>query len=241
MKASFIDAGFDENRCCYTVFDNTSSNVYDPYRVIKIIQETPTEPYIVLCHQDILLDRGDGFEKLVKVIEELNNLDHKWAVLGNAGFNDNHQQIVRIKDPHDLEQWTGSFPQKVHSLDENFLVIKASTNVYPSEELRGFHLYATDLCLNAALRDYSCYVIDFYITHLSSGTLDRVFWDACKSFHERWNQEFGFYFIKTTGSIPMLLSKHKILLHLFSKGIGEQILTTCIRLRKKLKIMIRSC
>lgn len=214
MRDSFIKAGFDENKCRYTLFDNSNGNIYEPYTVFNQIKQNTIEPYIIFCHQDILLDQGHGFKQLVQVIEELNLLDSKWAIVGNAGFNSQYKQIVRIKDPNNLKQWDGEFPQQVHSLDENFLVIKTSANISCSHDLKGFHFYATDLCLNSIINGYSCYVIDFYITHLSAGNFDNNFWNFQIKFKNKWNNEFAFLYIKATGT-PMFFSKYKVLRKFF--------------------------
>lgn len=240
MKSSFLNAGFIEDKCRYSLFDNSKGNTFDPYRTFDYIKDETTEPFIIFCHQDVLLDQGDGFNKLMEIIDELNKLDPKWAVIGNAGFNDNHQQIVRIKDPNNLKQWSGKFPQKVHDLDENFLVINSRIPLETSSELSGFHFYASDLCLNAVLKGYTCYVVNFYLTHLSPGNFNQIFWNASKVFNEVWNRKFNFYFVKPTG-VDMLLSKHPVMNYWFEskkyrKGLLliaqiYNIITTSLKLR----------
>ena len=58
MNASFIEAGFTEEKCRYSLFDNSQGNSYEPYSALKFIQANTSEPYIIFCHQDILLDQG---------------------------------------------------------------------------------------------------------------------------------------------------------------------------------------
>ncbi|MGI8501739.1 MAG: glycosyltransferase family 2 protein [Hassallia sp.] len=218
MKISFIEAGFDENRCRYSLFDNSRGNIYDPYETLNKLLLTTIEPYIIFCHQDVLLNQGHGFNQLVKVLEELEKLDPKWAVTGNAGFNNNYELVAKITDPS-TPNWLGTFPQKVHSLDENFLVIKISAKItYFQEKLDGFHFYATDLCLNAILSGYSCYVIDFHLTHLSAGNFNQAFYEAQERFYKKWSKEFNFCYVKTTCSPMLFLSKHKILQYIGSRN-----------------------
>ena len=217
MKSSFIKAGFDEDRCRYTLFDNSQINTYDPYETISKVRANTVEPYIIFCHQDILINQGDGFDQLVKVLEELEKLDPKWAVVGNAGLSNNYELVAKITDPY-TPNWTGTFPHKVHSLDENFLVIKTAASVRCSHDLDGFHFYATDLCLNAILKGYSCYVINFHITHLSAGNINEAFHEAKTIFYHKWCMKFNFCYIKTTCSGIMLLSKYKILRYLGSRN-----------------------
>ena len=207
MKSSFLKAGFDEKQCRYSVFDNFKKNVFDPYETFNCIQQTTTEPYIIFCHQDLLLDQGEGFDHLVQCLEHLEKIDPSWAIAGNAGTNSHYELVARIADPNNTENWKGQFPQKVHSLDENFLVIKTAAGIQASSSLKGFHFYATDLCLNAILKRHSSYVIDFHLTHLSGGSLNQSFWETQKLFYERWQSQFWFTYIKTVTGVTMCFSK----------------------------------
>ena len=207
MKESFIKAGFDEVRCRYSLFDNSKGNIYDPYATFNEVKLKNQEPFIIFCHQDVLMNQGDGFEQLVKVLAELEKLNPQWAIAGNAGRDHHHQFIAKITDPLTKSSYK-NLPHKVHSLDENFLVIKSSSQVKCSLELSGFHFYGSDLCLQAILSGYSCYVIDFHLTHLSSGKLSQAFWDVKEKFEETWNNQFNFCYIKTTMNILIGLSKY---------------------------------
>jgi len=208
MRASFIKAGFDENRCRYSVFDNSQKNIYDPYHTFNLIKPQTQEPYIIFCHQDLLMNQGHGFDQLIKVLDDLEKYDPDWAIAGNAGVNDHYQTIAKITDPCATLSAT-RLPQKVHSLDENFLIIKSAADIESSSEIQGFHFYGTDLCLNAILKAYSCYVIDFHLTHLSAGHLSQSFWDVKKIFQKRWNREFNLCYIKTTMNVLIVLSKYQ--------------------------------
>jgi len=217
MKSSFLEAGFEEERCRYSLFDNSQGNIYEPYSTFNIIRLSTVEPYIIFCHQDVLLNQGDGFDQLVKVIQELNKLDSNWAVLGNAGINNNYEKVARITEPNCLPNWHGDFPERVHSLDENFLLIKSCADIACSKELKGFHFYATDLCLNAIQNKYSCYVIDFHLTHLSGGNLNQDFYECQRIFQRRWSAEFNFCYIKTITDTVIFLSNYSFLYYIFNR------------------------
>ena len=216
MKDSFMSAGFSTDLCRYTVFDNSQSNQYDPYNTFNYIRSITCEPYIIFCHQDILIDQGVGFDDLLSRVNHINELDSSWAVLGNAGVDYNYKLIAKISDPNSTPVWNGSFPHKVHSLDENFLIINTSKSFFASSDLKGFHFYATDICLNAILKGYSCYVIDFHVTHLSGGSLNQYFWDVKERFHDVWNSKIHFGYVKTTTGVLVFLSKYLILRSIFS-------------------------
>lgn len=221
MKDSFIAAGFDEQRCRYTVFDNAANNVYEPYSTIpRVLQET-IEPYTIFCHQDVLLNQGDGFKQLLRALKELDQIDPRWAVAGNAGINSRYQSVRRITDPHNRSQWSGELPAKVHSLDENFLVIKTSAKVKCSAELAGFHLYAIDLCLNAIFNGYSAYVIDFHLTHLSHGKWSQAFIDSQKNFQNVWSRRFLFCYVSSP-AMTVFLSRNALIRRIFSSPRVER-------------------
>ena len=213
MKISFIEAGFDNNRCRYSLFDNSQGNIYDPYQTLNQIK---SEPYIIFCHQDVLIDRGDDFDRLVTILEKLEKYDPHWAVAGNAGVNSNHKIVAKITDPCNTPKWLGKLPQTVLSLDENFFVIKTNANIFSSNELKGFHFYATDLCFSAIVNKQNCYVIDFHITHLSGGTASADFWKVQSDFYQKWCQDFVLFYVKTTMGVEMCLSKYKILRYIGS-------------------------
>lgn len=234
MKSSFIKAGFDEDRCRYSLFDNSRVNIYEPYSTFNTIHQNPVEPYIIFCHQDVLLNQGHGFGQLVKVLEELDQLDPDWAVVGNAGSNNNYDIVRRITDPNCAQQWVDRFPERVHSLDENFLLVKSSAKIACSPELKGFHFYATDLCLNAMLKGYSCYVIDFHLTHLSAGDQNQHFRNSQAMFRRRWNCEFKFCYVQTPCTI-MFLSKYRMLRQIFDHNI----LTYCNNFYRSIRAVER--
>lgn len=210
MKASFLEAGFDENRCRYEVFDNAQANAYDPYRTISAVMEVATEPYVIFCHQDVLANKGDGFDKLLAGLEDLTQKDAKWAIAGNAGALENLTTIFNIDDPYGVANHD-NFPERVYTLDENFLVLRTGTGLRTSKGLSGFHLYATDLCLQATRCGFSCYVINFHLTHLSGGSPESDdFQKALSKFIQHWNSYFTLCLIHTP-CVFISLSRSRII------------------------------
>lgn len=233
MKASFLDAGFDEDRCRYSLFDNSNANSFDPYETFNRIKSTTVEPYIIFCHQDILLNQEANISYLIDLLKQLEQIDPNWAIAGNAGVNNHYQLVIKITDPNHFPNWTGSFPQLVHSLDENFLVIKTSASVSCSGELRGFHFYATDLCLNAIRNGHSCYVINFHITHLSGGksSASEDYCEIQDIFYEKWCNQFRFCYVRTVTGKTLCLSNSKTLRAIGSRGRIANFLIETDRLR----------
>ena len=216
MKASFVAAGFDADNCSFRLFDNSNSNRYDPYEILGTVIAEAVEPYIIFCHQDVLLDQNHGIEKITQIIQELNLRDPSWAVLGNAGVTEDHELLRRINDPLRNDCIADNLtPERVYTLDENFLVIKASSKIRCSPGLGGFHLYATDLCLQAVHQGYSCYVISFHLTHLSLGKMDTSLDIARRKFQKQWSSRYKFRYVQTPCT-TIFLSRNNILKWLFS-------------------------
>ena len=198
MKESFLQAGFDEEQCHYYLFDNSRSNFHDPYHVISTVMAQAAEPYVIFCHQDVLVNKEHGFDQLVDQIDTLNKRDAAWAIAGNAGGTEDMSLVMTLTDPYG--QWhNDELPQKVHSLDENFLLLKTASQLRCSPELHGFHFYGLDLCLNAMRKHNTCYVINFHLTHMSAGnTSSDDFAKALERFKAAWNPRFTLCLIKTT-------------------------------------------
>lgn len=233
MRASFRQMGFDELHCRFSHFDNRASNSHEGYGTLNYVMESTPEPYIIYCHQDILLDQGHGYDELLNVIREINSNDPSWAILGNAGVTEDHRLIRRLQDPFGNDCGGDDGPERVCSLDENFLVIRTASNVHCSAGLKGFHLYATDLCLQATQAGYSCYVVSFHLTHRSRGRVDQSFQVARANFQKHWSQRFRYRYVQTTcttiflsrnNAIRFFFSSHRVTQWLFSSPFGHKIM-----------------
>ena len=170
--ASFRDAGFVEPESEFVYIDNTAGNKYDAYAGVNQFLQKARGDYIILCHQDLVL-HADNKARLDQIIDEMNRLDKGWALLGNAGGTVPGQQAYHLTEytgerKHYLRR--GNFPAKAYSLDENFIVVRKSANLSVSRDLKGFHLYGTDLCMIARILGYSAYVVDFHLWHLGGAS-----------------------------------------------------------------------
>ncbi|MFT3781272.1 MAG: hypothetical protein QM790_04590 [Nibricoccus sp.] len=217
MRESFRVAGFDDARCEFVLLDNSAGNRYEPYSAFNEIKANAAEPYVIFCHQDVRLNQGHGFDRLVKVLDELYARDPKWAVAGNAGTNRKLQHVVRITDPWPSANWQGPLPQPVVTLDENFLVVRTDAPVAWSSALSGFHFYGSDICLHALAQKLGVYVIDFHLEHLSTGVLSDAFRDVQRRFAACWENCFHLAFVLTPTGVPVLLTKHRWLRKLVQK------------------------
>jgi hypothetical protein len=173
MVCSFRKKGFIEPRCEFLYIDNSRKNEHDGFSGLNLFLRAAKGKHIIICHQDIELI-NDDIDKLDDRLSELDKIDQKWAVAGNAGgkYKSNLGELaIRITDPHGADVSRGPFPSRVTSLDENFILVKAGANLALSGNLSGFHLYATDLCIIASILGYNTYVIDFHLNHKSPGKL----------------------------------------------------------------------
>lgn len=169
MRKSFEGKGFNASSCEFLCVDNSITNQCDAYLAVNHFLRTARGRYVILCHQDIIL-HDDDCPALLQRIAEVESCDPSWGLLGNAGAGDFDEYTIRISDPHGTDTRRGGpFPAPAMSLDENFIVVRASANLAVSRDIGGFHLYGTDLCLIASILGYSAYVIDFHLQHLSGG------------------------------------------------------------------------
>ena len=193
MKESFESCGFTGN-CEYLVADNCGGNRFDAYTAIRVFLQQAKGKYIVVVHQDVRCI--DNVQQLLKCLEQLNAIDNKWAVCGNAGCMGYHEDLMHINIAGKIVTSRG-LPGKVGSLDENLLIINASSDITLSSDLSGFHLYGTDICLIAETLGYNCYVIPFMVKHLSFGNLK----DLKKNIHlftDGYGKKLRSRFIATT-------------------------------------------
>jgi hypothetical protein len=197
MVDSFLKAGFDQESCEYQYIDNSTRNKYDAFYGLNRFLSMARGKYIILSHQDILLSH-DNRSKLEQCIEEVNLKFSDWALLGNAGgisIGRNASKIVSADGKINQEE---NLPAQVTSLDENFIVVKKEANLGLSHDLKGYHLYGTDLCITAGVLGYKAYVIDFLLTHKSFGKPGKDFYQLKKGLIKKYKKAFSDKFIQTT-------------------------------------------
>jgi hypothetical protein len=221
MLRSFAGGGFDRG-CEYLALDNRGGNRFEAYGGLRLLLQRARGRHVILCHQDVRLI-ADGKGALADRLVELDRLDPLWALAGNAGGADNGI-AKRISDPHGEDQRAGALPARAQSLDENFIVVKRAAMIAPSADLRGFHLYGTDLCLQARLRGHSAYVIDFHLRHLGRGTMGRDYYACLEALEDKYARLLQPCAIQTTCLTPVIAASR-----------WRLALARLLRLRKKLK------
>ena len=197
MLRSFLDKGFDKKICEYLYIDNTRGCAFDAYKGLNQFLQQAKGKYIIICHQDIIVHDHD-MRHLLNKIEEIDESDKNWAILSNAG-GINFKWIAT-----NLTQLSGNrikekrLPLLTKTIDENFILVKNSANLALSNNLSGFHMYGTDICLIADILGFSSYIIDFNIIHKSNGNADESFYKSRKEFIRKYDHAFRARFMSTT-------------------------------------------
>ena len=185
MRRSFEVRGFADD-CEYLIVDNSVRNTMDAYDGLNDLLVRARGRYVILCHQDVFLV-DDGRPELDRVIADLTERDPHWAVAGNAGCSAYRVQHTCITDRYDTVFRSPGLPKQVHSLDENFLVVRPETRVGFSRDVGGFHLYATDICIVADILGFTSYVIPFHLRHIGQGATGAAFAVSREAFIRKWS------------------------------------------------------
>jgi hypothetical protein len=230
MCSSFIDNGFTTDICEYLYVDNINQNTFEAYAGLNRFLREAKGKYTILCHQDILL-KDHGIADLRARILEVGSRDPNWALLGNAGGTDLYHTPMRITYGDGNESNQGRLPARVHSLDENFILVRKDTNVALSGDLQGFHLYGTDLCLIAECMGYNAYVIDFNLIHLSYGNADEYFHKLSEQLQIKYTHFFRGRYIRTTIT-RFYLSSSMLLNKIMNLGFIKSIVRVICKLKK---------
>jgi hypothetical protein len=203
MLASFRGGGFADSDCEYLFIDNTGPSQTDAFRGLNALLNAARAPIVILCHQDVRL-LSDNRRALDARLTELARRDCHWAIAGNAGGVAPGRLALRITDPHGSNQRVGQLPERVVSVDENFIAVRRDARIGFSHDLSGFHFYGADICLHAAQMGLNAYVIDFHLEHLSPGKKNRDFDIAEQAFRAKWSRALSPRWIQTTCALMRL-------------------------------------
>lgn len=200
MVKSFHNAGFNQDHCEFIYVDNSKKNKYDAFEGLNKMITAASGRYIILCHQDIELNY-DTMETLELRIKEVADRDPNWAILANAGGLRLKKNVHRIYYPGGFEHSAGPFPLKVKSVDEHFMLIRKEANLSFSHNLKGYHLYGTDICIQAEILGYNAWVIDFALLHKSKGSVNQVFYKSKSELISKYQQAYKARYIRTMCTI----------------------------------------
>jgi len=166
---------------------------------------------LVFLHQDVYLPEG-WFESVQKALAVLSLQDPNWGVLGVWGVTMSGGRAGYLC-------WSGLQPRRgiefdgrpqgedgedlagvrnrpfdgvieVTSLDEVILILRKSSGLQFDESLPGYHLYGTDICLEARRRGMKSYAISAFCIHNTriGNLLPRQFWQCYLLMRRKWKQ-----------------------------------------------------
>jgi hypothetical protein len=144
---------------------------------------------VVFCHQDVYLPEG-WLKDLRRALDYLAVYDPNWGVLGCSGMTVDRQHWRYLYSSGlgvsgaPLEQ-----PRAVQTLDEIVLILRKSSGLRFDEQLPHFHLYGTDICLQAWRRGMKSYAIAAFCIHNTHQALvlPREFYQCCKHIKRTWS------------------------------------------------------
>jgi hypothetical protein len=147
---------------------------------------------VVFVHQDVYLP-GSWLAALKKSLAVLSQHDPRWAVLGVWGVTRDGHEVGHVYCAGVQRTLGGEFTgiKEVQSLDELLLVVRKSSGVRFDVRLNGFHLYGTDICLEAKARGMKSYAISAFCLHNTNGyrMLPLDFWKAYFFLRRKWASE----------------------------------------------------
>ncbi|MEQ1944546.1 hypothetical protein ABMA32_19190 [Mesorhizobium sp. VNQ89] len=195
MIQSMRERGFGDD-CEFLTVDNSSGNQADAYTGLNRMLNDARGRTIILCHQDVeLVD--DGREQLDRCLAELEAIDPAWAIAGNAGCDGFHVMYLCVSSATDTYR-SPDLPKRVHSLDENFLVIRPEARLSFSRDLAGFHMYGADICTIADILGWNAYVIPFHLAHYGEAKMGEPFRQCEVAFVAKWRRALRHRQLQTT-------------------------------------------
>ena len=144
---------------------------------------------LVFAHQDVYLPEGWG-AALEKALEVLSKQDPDWGVLGVWGLDAAGKGAGDVYCTFAMKRLGGPFEgvSEVRTLDEVMLIVRKSSGLKFDEQMKGYHLYGTDICLQAQQRGMKCYAVSAFCVHNTNGynLLPLEFWKYYFFIRRKW-------------------------------------------------------
>lgn len=176
----------DIDNLCQVILKRGFDSVGKAYN--SAISEATSE-ILVFVHQDVYLPAG-WLAELYSVLRQLESCDPEWGALGVFGIATTGRAAGHVYATG-LNAMLGSpFAEVIPtgSLDEMLLITRRSSGLRFDDCLPGFHLYGTDICLEARRKGLSSYIIPALCVHNSNGKriLPMAFWKSYLYMRRKW-------------------------------------------------------
>lgn len=159
----------------------------------KALRESEDD-LLLLVHPDVFLPE-QWPAALDRSLAWLSENDPNWGVLGLYGVTDDAQNRGFAYSTG-LGGFVGrpfSYPAPVSTVDEFAFLVRRETGLTFDERIPSaqFQLGATDLCLEARRRGFSCYAVPCFALHNSNGWsfLPWSFWPCYLYIRRKWRSE----------------------------------------------------
>lgn len=148
--------------------------------------ELASNNIVMCCHQDIYF-KDNWYTILKHHIDTLNKDKQKWGVLGFAGAVFEGSLV----GTHSGLSMNNIDIIKVQTLDGSILILQKKNNLKFDENLKFFHMYDADICLQALEKGLMNYCINVPINHISNRTTGGGFSESVEYIRKKWKSEFG--------------------------------------------------
>ncbi|MGO9306423.1 MAG: glycosyltransferase [Candidatus Korobacteraceae bacterium] len=145
---------------------------------------------VIFLHQDVYLPAG-WLQNLSSALDQLTDIDPSWGVLGCWGVDPDGKGTGHLySNGLGIIGQRFSRPARVRTLDEIVLILRRSAGLSFDSALPGFHLYGTDICLQAASAGRNCYVIPGFCVHNTMGglVLPKEFYTSYWYVRNKWKK-----------------------------------------------------
>ncbi|HTY85969.1 MAG TPA: glycosyltransferase [Candidatus Acidoferrum sp.] len=153
---------------------------------------------LVFVHQDVYLPAG-WLARVENAVGMISEKDPDWGVLGVWGVQTSGERAGLVYDGGWGRILGGQFDGglEVESLDEMVLILRKSAGLNFDPRIAGFHMYGTDICLEAKRRGKKCYAIAALSIHNTNQywMLPWQFWKGYWAMRKKWRAQLP---VKTT-------------------------------------------
>ena len=163
----------------------------------SVIKEIGTK-YVAFSHPDVNFEKEDEMENMLHYIKNLNNI----GIVGIAGCKEGRAWEILSNITHGSNKSKAGREIKnveiVQTVDECLFFLETKTLIeHPFSDIKGWHMYAVEQCLELETQGYTNYVIPSNVWHRSAGnSLDPSYVVTLKRIIKKYSNKYKY--INTT-------------------------------------------